>query len=91
MPVFKHIKKKPHKIEIEITEPFDEKRSNEVINKLGFYFITSTDIIDEKIINLGQFHATVIIEKDKRLVHAEQEKVEQDNSSALNFCGRKVL
>ncbi len=88
---FKHIKKKPHKIEIEITEPFDEKRSNEVINKLGFYFITSTDIIDEKIINLGQFHATVIIEKDKRLVHAEQEKVEMQTLNNFKKAKDKCL
>ena len=42
---------------------FDEQKSNETLNNLGFYFITSTDVLDRKIINLGQFHSTVIIEK----------------------------
>lgn len=73
---YNYIKKTPHDIEIKVIEPFDEKRSNEVINKLDFYFITSTDVLDKKIINLGQFHATVIIEKDKRLIHTKQEKIE---------------
>lgn len=73
---YKYYKKQPHEIEIEVVEPFDEERSNEIINNLDFYFITSTDLIDKKSINLGQFHATVIIEKDKRLVHSKQEKIE---------------
>ena len=72
----KYFKKEPRKIEIKTVEPFDEKRSNEVINNLDFYFITSTDSLDKKFINLGLFHATVIIEKDKRLVHSEQDKIE---------------
>ena len=88
---YKYIKKTPHKIEIEINEPFDEKRSNEVINELDFYFITSTDVIDKKIINLGQFHATVIIEKDKRLVHAEQEKVEMQTLNNFKKAKDKCL
>lgn len=73
---YKYILKKPHEIRIETVEPFDEMRSNEIINKLDFYFITSTDIPKGRLINLGQFHATVILEKDKRLVHTKQEKIE---------------
>lgn len=72
---YKYVLKKPHEIEIKTVEPFDEKRSNQVINNLDFYFITSTDV-DRKIINLGQFHATEILDKDKRLVHTKQEHVE---------------
>ena len=88
---YKYIKKTPHKIEIKTVEPFDEKRSNEVINKLDFYFITSTDIIDERIINLGQFHATVIIEKDKRLVHTKQEKIELQTLNNFKKAKDKCL
>lgn len=73
---YKFILKKPHEIVIETVEPFDEARSNEVINSLDFIFITSTDIIDAKFTNIGLFHATVIVDKDKRLIHTEQEKVE---------------
>lgn len=73
---YKHIVKKPQKVVIETIETFDEERSNHVINNLDFYFITSTDTSDKKFINLGQFHATVIFEKDKRLIHTKQEKIE---------------
>lgn len=73
---YTHILKKPYEIKIETVTPFDEKRSNEIINKLGFYFITDTDVGSKRLINLGQFHATVIVEKDKRLIHTDQEKVE---------------
>lgn len=41
---------------------FDEIKSNELINSQNFYFITSTDT-DKRIINVGQFNATVIIDK----------------------------
>lgn len=61
--VYKHILKKPIKETMIIPHEFDEVRSNNLLNNLDFYFITSTDIPDKKIINLGQFHATVIIEK----------------------------
>ena len=73
---YKYVLKKPYEVEIETISKFDEKASNIRLNKLDFYFITSTDILDRHHINLGQFHATVIIEKDKRLVHSNQEKVE---------------
>ena len=42
---------------------FDEMKSNDLINNLDFIFITSTDVLDKRIINLGQFNSTVIIEK----------------------------
>lgn len=73
---YKHVLRKPHKITIKNVTPFDEERSNEVINSLDFYFLTSTDILDKKFINLGQFHATSIVEKDKRLVHSAQNTIE---------------
>lgn len=44
---------------------FDEMKSNEMINSLDFIFITSTDISNQRVINLGQHHATVIIKKAK--------------------------
>lgn len=73
---YKYILKKPYEIEIQTVEPFDEVKSNERINSLDFYFITSTDVTDNKLTNLGQFHTTVILEKDKRLAHTKQEKIE---------------
>lgn len=74
---YKYIAKKPYVVEIEEVPIFDEERSNERINNLNFYFLTSTDIMDKKHHLLGQFHATVILDKDKRLFHTDQEKVEQ--------------
>lgn len=60
--VYRYIIKKEIKEEDTKNYEFDEARSNEIINKLDFYFMTSTDV-DKRIINLGQFHSTVIIEK----------------------------
>ncbi|WP_298501784.1 hypothetical protein [uncultured Methanobrevibacter sp.] len=73
---YKHIIKEPYEVVIETVKIFDENESNKRINDLDFFFITSTDVTDKPITNLGQFHATVILEKDKRLVHADQKKVE---------------
>lgn len=73
---YKHIIKKPYEIVIETVPKFDEEASNIKINSLDFYFITSTDILDRPHTNLGQYHATVIIEKDKRLIHTDPNKAE---------------
>lgn len=70
-------------IEHESIPKFDEKESNELINSQKFYFITSTDIITHNLTNLGQFHATAIIEKDKRLIHIDPEKAEAINLNKL--------
>ena len=61
--VYKHILKKPLVVKVEIKHEFDEAKSNEMLNKLDFFFITSTDVTTRKITNLGQFHSTEIIEK----------------------------
>lgn len=61
--VYKYIYKKTPEEKIEKTFEFDEMESNELLNSQDFIFITSTDVPDNKIINLGQFHATVIVEK----------------------------
>ena len=73
---YKNILKKPFKVIVETVPVFDEQESNKRINSLGIDFITSTDILDRQHINLGQFHATVIIEKDKRLHHTDAKKRE---------------
>ncbi len=73
---YKYILKKPHEIKIVTITPFDEMRSNEIINNLDFIFVTSTDISQGQLVNLGMFNATVIMEKDKRLAHSEQEHIE---------------
>lgn len=88
---YKNILKKPLEIEIETVSCFDEEKSNNHINSLDFYFITSTDIVDENFINLGQFHATVILEKDKRLVHSDPEKVEMTTLNSLKEGKDKCL
>ena len=61
--VYKYIIKKPLPIkETEKKFVFDEIKSNEKLNNLNFYFMTSTDV-NKRIINVGQFHSTVIVEK----------------------------
>ena len=61
--------------EVEEEEPitiFDEQESNKRINEADFYFITSTDVTTKKLTNLGQFQATVILEKDKKTAHLDK-------------------
>ena len=74
---YKHVLKKPYEVEIETVPVFDETASNIKINNLDFYFITSTDILDRHHTNLGQFHATVIVERDKRLIHTNPDMAER--------------
>lgn len=74
---YKYVLKKPYEVEIETVPIFDENASNIRINNLDFYFITSTDILDRHHTNLGQFHATVIVEKDKRLIHTNPNMAER--------------
>ena len=88
---YKHILKEPNKITIEKVTPYDEQKSNEVINNLDFYFITSTDPTKSKFINLGQFHATAIVEKDKRLIHSTQANVELATLNNLKKAKDKSL
>lgn len=73
---FKNIVHKPSKVEIDEIQEYDEKESNDTLNSLDFYFMTSTDILDRKHSIIGQFNATVILDKDKRLVHIDQRKTE---------------
>ena len=80
---YKHILKKPYEVTIETVPIFDEQKSNERINSLSIYFITSTDLLDRQHTNLGQFHATVIIEKDKHLIHADTKKAETMTLNSL--------
>ena len=76
--IFNHryILDEPYEIKTERVVEYDEMESNRKLNSLNFYFMTSTDAPDKYIINLGQFHSTVIMEKDKHLVHSDPEQFE---------------
>lgn len=76
--IYKYILKKDEKPEIVMNYEFDETKSNETLNNLDFYFITSTDVLDWRIINLGQFHSTVIIEKATIRTPPEPEESEKE-------------
>ena len=54
---------RPPAVQEEKTYTFNEFESNELLNSQKFYFITSTDAIEKRIINVGQFNETVIIDK----------------------------
>lgn len=73
---YKIFRNQEYEVEVITVTAFDEKESNEKLNSQNFYFITSTDVTTKKITNLGQFHATSILEKDKHLVHIDNEKSE---------------
>ena len=58
-------------------EIFDEDKSNQKLNSLGFYFITSSDIKDKKHEIIGTYHSEVILEKEKGVIHIEPENYEK--------------
>ena len=76
--IYKYILKKEIEPEIIMEYEFDETESNKTLNNLDFYFITSTDVLDHKIINLGQFHSTAIIEKATIKTPPEPEEFEKE-------------
>lgn len=52
---------------------FDENASNEKINSLDFYFLTSNDMGDIKHENLGMFNSQIIIKNDDKIgTHREE-------------------
>jgi hypothetical protein len=55
-------------LETDFVQHFDEKESNEKINELDFYFITSSHMNKIKHENLGIFHSEIILEKDRNLI-----------------------
>lgn len=65
-------------IKTNIVPFFDEKKSNQNINNLDFYFITSTDMKDKKHDILGIYHSAVIIDKETDLIQLNPEKIEQE-------------
>ena len=64
-------------INVEPMPFFDEKESNEKLNSLNFFFITSNEIpnIKSRIIGLDQ--SEVILDKKKRIIHTNPELSEQ--------------
>lgn len=55
---------------------YDELESNQLLNNMNFYFITSSDMLDMKHRTIRQFHSEVIVEKDNIVLQAEREKTE---------------
>lgn len=80
---YKHGKRQIEKVEPEEITEYDYRESNKLINSLDFFFITSTDILDREHLNLGQFHATVIIEKNKHLVNSDYERAKTETLNKL--------
>lgn len=81
--VYKYVLKKPFEIKTKVVEDFDEMGSNQKLNSLDFIFITSTDVLDKNVINLGQFQSTVILEKDKNLINLNPKQNEKETLKRL--------
>ena len=75
--VYKHIIKKPLEVKPEIDYSFDEEKSNELLNSQKFYFITNTNT-GKKVINLGLFNATAIVDKANIRNASQPEKFEAE-------------
>lgn len=54
---------------------FNELRSNEILNNLGFSFYTITDLKNNEYENIGIYQSYVYKERDTKLIHAEPEKL----------------
>ena len=61
----------PIELEDEEIPLFNEVESNNKLNSLDFYFITSTDMTDRKHEIIGVFQSQVILKRDTHLVHAD--------------------
>ena len=68
-----------------------QKESNKQINDLDFIFITSSHPINKKIEIIDHFHATVFLERDKKLIHIDPEKYEKDTLKMLKKAKDSVL
>lgn len=83
-------KQKPIRtIDAEVVE--NELESNKQINDLDFIFITSSHPINKKIEIIDHFHATVFLERDKKLIHIDPEKYEKDTLKMLKKAKDSVL
>ena len=65
------------KIKADAMPIYDELESNQLINNMGFYFLTSSDMFDRKHRIIRQFHSEVIVEKDNIIKQPDREKTEQ--------------
>ncbi len=66
----------PASTENDKTPLFDEIGSNNKLNNLDFYFMTSTDMIDKKYEILGVYYSQVILRRDTHLIHTDPEESE---------------
>ncbi|WP_458455824.1 hypothetical protein [Methanobrevibacter sp.] len=81
--IYKYILKEPYEPKTYTVEEYDEVQSNQMINDLDFIFLTSTNAFYKHIINLGHFTATVILEKNKHLVHPDPIQTEINTLNTL--------
>ena len=66
----------PASMENDKTPLFDEIGSNNKLNNLDFYFMTSTDMLDKKHEILGVYYSQVILKRDPHLIKIEPEEFE---------------
>lgn len=89
--IYKYILKKPFEVKPKAIEYYDELRNNQEINSLGVIFMTSTDVPDKHVINLGQFQSTVILEKEPDLLDLNPKERENHTLTILKSGKDKCL
>ena len=89
--IYKYILKKPFEVKPKVIEFYDEIRNNQEINNLGVMFMTSTDVPDKHVINLGQFQSTVILEKEAELFDLNPQERENHTLTILKSGKDKCL
>ena len=82
---YKYILKEPYEPEPEKVIEYDEAKCSQMINDLDFIFLTGAKPIYKHVINVGHFASTVIIEKDKHLVHSDPIQAELNTLNAFKI------
>ena len=74
---------KPEEDTIDVIALFNEKESNERLNSQNFFYITSTDVLDNEYLNLGYFSATTVFDRNTHLITSSPKTLEIKKLNAL--------
>ncbi len=69
---------KDFEIRTNVVPFFDENKSNQTLNDLNFFFLTSSDMVDKKHEIMKMYHSEIIIENNTHVIKSEPEKAENE-------------
>ena len=71
--------------------PYNEQKSNEELNSLDFYYLTSTNLLNIKHEIIGPVTSDIVLERDKKIIHIDPEKAEQQSLNHIKEGKDKCL